>query len=64
MAIVLGWKVIVPSNQYKICEKIMCFEIDSIHHANNKWKKKIKPKNLHIKTVSRYNEISQGHIMK
>ena len=24
----------------------------------------MKPKNLHIKTVSRYNEISQGYIMK
>lgn len=64
LATVLGWKVIVPANQYKIGEKIIYFEIDSILPANKKWTRKMKPKNLHIKTVSRYNEISQGYIMK
>ena len=64
LASVLGWKVIVPANQFKVGEKIIYFEIDSILPGNKKWTKKIKPKNLHIKTITRYNEISQGFIMK
>ncbi len=64
LAHVLGWKIFVPANQFKIGEKIIYFEIDSILPSNQKWTKKIKPKNLRIKTVNRYNEISQGCIMK
>lgn len=61
---VLGWKVFAPKNQFKIGEKIIFFEIDSILPSNKKWTSHIKPKNLHIKTQTRYNEISQGFIMK
>jgi RNA ligase (TIGR02306 family) len=64
LATVLGWKVFVPANQFKVGEKIIYFEIDSILPGNKKWTKKIKPKHLHVKTASRYNEISQGLIMK
>ena len=64
LATVLGWKVIVPAKQFKIGEKIIYFEIDSILPSKKKWTQKIKPKHLHIKTISRYNEISQGFIMK
>jgi RNA ligase (TIGR02306 family) len=64
LATVLGWKVFVPAKQFKIGEKIIYFEIDSILPSKKKWTQKIKPKHLHIKTISRYNEISQGFIMK
>ena len=64
IATVIGWKVFVPKNQFKIDEKVIYFEIDSILPANKKWTKKIKPKHLHIQTQKRYNEISQGYVMK
>ena len=64
IATVIGWKIFVPKNQFKIDEKVIYFEIDSILPANKKWTKKIKPKHLHIQTQKRYNEISQGYVMK
>ena len=63
-ATVLGWKVLVHANQFNVGEKIIFFEIDSILPNGKKWTKKIKPKNLHIKTSKSYNEIIQGCIMK
>lgn len=64
LATVLGWKVLVRANQFKVGEKIIYFEIDSILPSGQKWTKKIKPKHLHVQTVKRYNEIFQGMIMK
>ena len=64
LATVLGWKVLVHINEFNVGEKIIFFEIDSILPSGKKWTKKIKPKHLHVKTASRYNEISQGLIMK
>jgi len=64
LATILGWKVLVHANEYKVGEKVIYFEIDSILPANKKWTKKIKPKNLHIKTIKTYGEICQGSIMK
>ena len=63
-ATVLGWKVLVHINEFNVGEKIIFFEIDSILPSGKKWTKKIKPKNLHIKTNKRYNEITQGFVMK
>ena len=54
----------VHANQFNVGEKIIFFEIDSILPSGKKWTKKIKPKNLHIKTSKSYNEIIQGCIMK
>ena len=59
-ASVLGWKALVHANQFNIGEKIIFFEIDSILPNGKKWTKKIKPKNLHIKTNKIYKEIIQG----
>ena len=64
LATVIGWKVIVPSNTFKINEKIIYFEIDSILPMGKIWTSHIKSKNLRIKTIQKYNEISQGLIMK
>ena len=64
LATVIGWKVIVPSNTFKINEKIIYFEIDSLLPAGKSWTSHIKSKNLRIKTIQKYNEISQGLIMK
>ena len=64
LATVLGWKVIVRANQFKVDEKIIYFEIDSVLPSNRKWTNKIKPKNLYIKTAKRHNLILQGCIMK
>lgn len=64
LASVLGWKVLVRANQFKVGEKIIYFEIDSILPSGKKWTKKMKPKNLHVQTVKRYNQISQGMILK
>ena len=63
-ATVLGWKVLVHIDQFKVGEKVIFFEIDSILPSGKKWTKKIKPKNLHIKTRKNYNEIIQGFVMK
>ena len=64
IATVLGWKVLVHIDQFKVGEKVIFFEIDSILPSGKKWTKKIKPKNLHIKTRKNYNEIIQGFVMK
>jgi RNA ligase (TIGR02306 family) len=64
LATVIGWKVIVPSNTFKINEKIIYFEIDSLLPMGKSWTSHIKSKNLRIKTIQKYNEISQGLIMK
>lgn len=64
LATVIGWKVIVPSNTFKINEKIIYFEIDSLLPGGKSWTSHIKSKNLRIKTIQKYNEISQGLIMK
>ena len=64
LATVLGWKVLVRANKFKVGEKIIYFEIDSVLPNDKKWTKGIKPKNLHVQTVKRYNEISQGMILK
>ena len=64
LAIVLGWKVIVPIRQFKEGEKIIFFEIDSLLPAQKNWTNHIKHKNLKIKTIEKYNQISQGFIMK
>jgi RNA ligase (TIGR02306 family) len=63
-ATVLGWKVLVHIDEFNIGEKVIFFEIDSILPSGKKWTKKIKPKNLHIKTKKSYNEICQGLVMK
>ena len=64
VATVLGWKVIVRPGQYKVDEKIIYFEIDSVLPSKKKWTNKIKPKNLLIRTVKRGNLVLQGCIMK
>ena len=64
IATVLGWKVLVHIDEFNIGEKVIFFEIDSILPSGKKWTKKIKPKNLHIKTKKNYNEICQGLVMK
>jgi RNA ligase (TIGR02306 family) len=64
IATVLGWKVFVHIDEFNIGEKVIFFEIDSILPSGKKWTKKIKPKNLHIKTKKNYNEICQGLVMK
>ena len=64
IATVLGWKVLVHTNEFNIGEKVIFFEIDSILPSGKKWTKKIKPKNLHVKTKKNYNEIFQGLVMK
>ena len=64
IATVLGWKVLVHAYEFNIGEKVIFFEIDSILPSGKKWTKKIKPKNLHVKTKKNYNEIFQGLVMK
>ena len=64
MATVLGWKVFVQKDQFKVGEKVIFFEIDSVLPAKAKWTSRIKPKHLHIQTQKRFNEISQGFVMK
>ena len=54
----------IPSNTFKINEKLIYFEIDSILPLGKKWTSYIKSKNLRIKAIQKYNEISQGLIMK
>ena len=63
-ATILGWKTLVHINDFKVGEKVIFFEIDSILPSGKKWTKKIKPKNLHIKTIKSYKEIIQGFVMK
>ena len=63
-ATVLGWKVLVHIDEFNIGEKVIFFEIDSILPSGKKWTKKIKPKNLRVKTKKSYNEICQGLVMK
>ena len=64
VATVLGWKVIVRPGQYKVDEKIIYFEIDSVLPSKKQLTKKIKPKNLLIRTVKRGNLVLQDWIMK
>ena len=63
-ATVLGWNVIVDSNQFTVGEKVIYFEADSILPAKKKWTKGMKPKQLRIKTYTKYKEVFHGMIMK
>lgn len=64
VASILGWKVLVKPNQFKVDEKVIYFEIDSVLPSNKSWTKGIKPKNLHIKTTKNYGIVCQGYIKK
>ena len=63
-ATILGWNVVVDYNKFQVGEKVIYFEADSLLPAKKKWTKGIKPKQLRIKTFSRYNEVFHGTIMK
>ena len=63
-ATILGWNVVVDANKFQEGEKVIYFEADSLLPAKKKWTKGIKPKQLRIKTFSRYNEVFHGTIMK
>jgi len=64
LATVLGWKVFVKGKMFKEGEKIIYFEIDSMLPEGKKWTRGIKPKNLRVKTEKRYNQVTQGMILK
>ena len=53
-ATILGWNVIVDANKFTVGEKVIYFEADSILPAKKKWTKGLKPKQLRIKTYTKY----------
>ena len=63
-AAILGWNVMVDYDKFTVGEKVIYFEDDSILPAKKKWTKGIKPKNLRIKTNTKYKIVFHGAIMK
>ena len=63
-ATILGWNVIVDANTFTVGEKVIYFEADSILPAKKKWTKGKRPKQLRIKSYSKYNIVFHGAIMK
>lgn len=62
LAKILGWQVVVKRNEFKVGEKVVYFEIDSLL-PEAEWSEFMKARNYRIKTIKLRKEISQGLIL-
>lgn len=63
VATVLGWKVVVKKNEFKVGDKIVYIEIDSKVPADNPYFEFLKNRNYKVKTIKLRKQISQGLIV-
>ncbi len=59
-ASVLGWSLITKKNEFKVGDKCVFFEIDSILPSNVSWSQFLKERNFRIKTIRMKGVLSQG----
>lgn len=62
IACVIGWRVVVQKEEFKIGDKIIYCEIDSIL-PQAEWSKGLESRNYRIKTIKLRGELSQGLIL-
>lgn len=62
VATVLGWKVVVPKDQFEVGDKVVYIEIDSRCPKDAEWAQFLEPRGYKVKTIKLRGQISQGLI--